>query len=170
MASRDDRANGPFSIAGFRLVISNFPSPIRDLRLVIQFLSLFFARHSPLITHHCFCHRANENPPTRQFGSSPHPAPPITDMGKCVTRGFSCRRCPPFHPRGPSRKGLLGNSCVENKGFMVQETAKHLVSGRVSSPNAVHLSERIGNLNLLPSPLWGRGFYERGCQEKKLLR
>jgi hypothetical protein len=34
--------------------------------------------------------------------------------------------------RGPSRKGLLGNSCVENKGFMVQETAKNLVSGRVS--------------------------------------
>ena len=36
------------------------------------------------------------------------------------------------HARGPSRKGLLGNSCVENKGFMVQETAKNLVSGRVS--------------------------------------
>ena len=26
----------------------------------------------------------------------------------------------------------MGNSCVENKGFMVQETAKNLVSGRVS--------------------------------------
>ena len=40
--------------------------------------------------------------------------------------------------RGPSRKGLLGNSCVENKGFMVQETAKNLVSGRVSSRLATH--------------------------------
>ena len=59
---------------------------------------------------------------------------------------FANRPCKPLRPtpigsRGPTRKGLLGNSCVENKGFMVQETVKHLVSGRVS---------RISNLRSGP--------------------
>src|ERR1039458_7058419 len=35
--------------------------------------------------------------------------------------------------RGPSGKGLLGNSGIGNKGLMVRETAKNLVSGRASS-------------------------------------
>jgi SAM-dependent methyltransferase len=46
-------------------------------------------------------------------------------------------------PRGPSRKSLLGNSCVENKGFMVQETAKNLVSGRVSRESYIVYLEPV---------------------------
>src|ERR1039458_3072450 len=58
----------------------------------------------------------------------------------------------PATARGPSRKGLLGNSCVENKGFMVQETAKNLVSGRVPrGPSGKGLlgNSGIGNKGLM---------------------
>ena len=69
-------------------------------------------------------------------------------------RGWDGHICD--HPRGPSRKGLLGNSCVENKGFMVQETAKNLVSGRVSSitllssvgPRCMNVSE-TGSISVI---------------------
>jgi hypothetical protein len=35
--------------------------------------------------------------------------------------------------RGPSRKALFGKSCAGNKGLMVRQMAKNLVSGRASS-------------------------------------
>ena len=103
MESRDDRGTGPspnfrYSIADFRWVIGNFPSPICDLRRVIQLPGMFFACHSPRITLNCFWRWATANPPTRQTGSSSHAAPSIADVGKCVTRGVGRR---PFLPPSP---------------------------------------------------------------------
>jgi hypothetical protein len=65
-----------FSICDVQLSISNWRFEICDsVPRIVPYL--------PLITHHGFCHRANENPPTRQIGSSSHPAPPIAEAGKC---------------------------------------------------------------------------------------
>jgi hypothetical protein len=133
--------------------------------------------------HEKMPHRVYEFQPSPPFNNTrpkltiPLPSP-LWGRGWTATGAFSSRGGPGEGvknlctlPRGPSRKGFLGNSCAENKGFMVQETAKNLVSGRVSSayaarrwmrgslPNARHASSNLlpelSNFNGLPGGAGG---------------